>query len=169
MPYERFRAVLWKWGGCLMLHGVFRLEVLRQTQLLRSYPASDIVLLAELALRGELHEVEEPLFYFRDHAQRPYRRCISDAEVAAWLDPHMVGRPQLRHVSMFVNYLRTIRRVPLPLGQKLRCWSLMAKWFVVRFPTIQDEIRGSIAGPVRRAVRRRTAPSSRVRSNTRAA
>jgi glycosyltransferase involved in cell wall biosynthesis len=167
-PSARFRAMLWNWGLCHMLCGVIRLAVLRATQLHGAYPASDAVLLAELALRGEFCAVDEPLFLWRDHAQRATRACNSDAELAAWFAPANAGRMHFRHLTLFVNYLRTIGRVALPLDEKLRCWGIMARWFVLQFPTIQDEVRGNIARPVRRAVRRSAAPSQPSDSTPRA-
>jgi glycosyltransferase involved in cell wall biosynthesis len=167
VPSERFKTVLWHWGYGLILFAVFRLAALRQTQLHGAYPASDLVLLAEIALRGPLCAVDEPLFLWRDHARRPTRVCTSDEELAVWYAPDNAGRRQFRHLQLFANYLRTIARVPLGLDQKLRCWGSMARWFLVRFPTIQDEIRGNLAGPVRRAWRRWT-PGSRSDSTPRA-
>jgi glycosyltransferase involved in cell wall biosynthesis len=164
-PSERFKTVLWQWGYGLIVFAVFRLAALRQTQLHGTYPASDLVLLAEIALRGPLCAVDEPLFLWRDHARRPTRVCRSDEELAAWYAPENAGRRQFRHLQLFANYLRTIGRVPLPWDQKLRCWGLMATWFLVRFPTIQDEIRGNVAGSVRRALRRST-PGSRSPDST---
>jgi glycosyltransferase involved in cell wall biosynthesis len=154
-PAERFRDMLWNWGCAQMLLGVMRLEVLRATTGMGAYPASDIVLLGELALRGEVREVDEPLFFWRNHAERPDRVCNSDAELDAWYAPENAGRPQLRHLRLFAHYLRAIARVPLSPDQRLRCLGSMAKWFLVKFPTIQNEVRGAIARPVRAAVRRR--------------
>ena len=115
MPSARFRDLVWNWGACLILFGVCRLEGLRRTQLHGPYPASDVVLLAELALRGELREIDEPLFFWRDHPQRPSRVCTTDAELAVCYAPENAGRMQFRHLTLLANYLRTITRVPLPL------------------------------------------------------
>ena len=169
VPSARFRDLVWNWGACLMLFGVLRLDVLRRTQLHGAYPASDVVLLAELALRGELHEIDEPLFLWRDHPGRPTRVCTSDAELAAMYAPENAGRPQFRHLTLFAHYLRTIARVPLPPEQRLRCAGVMAHWFVRKLPTIQDEVRGNIAGPLRRALRHWSSPSGGSDSQPRAA
>jgi glycosyltransferase involved in cell wall biosynthesis len=168
-PSARFREMVWNWGLCHMLFGVIRLDALRTAQPYGPYPASDAVLLAELALRGEFCAVDEPLFLWREHAQRATRACNSDAELAAWYAPANAGRMHFRHLTLFANYLRTIARVALPLDERLRCWGIMVRWFVLQFPTIQDEVRGNIAGPVRRALRRRAAPSQPSDSTRRAA
>src|SRR5690606_40493894 len=47
---------------------LFRSEVLHRTHLVRPYVSSDLTLIAELALRGQFHEVPEPLFLRRVHA-----------------------------------------------------------------------------------------------------
>jgi glycosyltransferase involved in cell wall biosynthesis len=159
-PVARFAQLLWHADGCHILFGVMRRAVLRTTRGMGAYPASDMVLLAELGLRGAMHLVDAPLFLWREHAQRATTVATTDAELAAWYAPELTGRTQFRHLTLFANYLRAIARAPLSPLQKLRCAGLMAHWFAVRLPTIQDEVRGNIAGPVRRALRRRAAPSA---------
>ncbi len=169
VPAARFREIVWNWGCGLMQYGVVRLAVLRQTQLHGAYPASDAVLIAELALRGPFRQLDEPLFFWRNHPDRPTHVCTSDAELATWFAPENAGRAQFRHLKLFVSYLRTIGRVPLPVGQKLRCAGVMAHWFAVKLPIIQDEVRGNIARPVRRALARWSWSSRRPGSPSRAA
>jgi glycosyltransferase involved in cell wall biosynthesis len=163
-PAARFTSVLWNWGRAQMLFGVMRLDVLRRTQLHGPYPASDTVLLAELALRGELHLANEPLYFLRVHSEQPTAVCTSDAELAAWFAPANAGRIQLRHWTLFTHYLGTIARVPLPLGERMRCVGAMARWLALKFPTLQDEVRGAVAGSVRRSLGRSARPDARSRA-----
>lgn len=167
-PAARFSSLLWNWGRAQMISGVVRLDALRQTQLHGPYPAADVVLLAELALRGELHVVDEPLFFLRVHGQRPTQVCTSDAELAAWFAPANAGRVHLRHWTLFRHYLRTIARVPLPLGERMRCLGAMARWLALKFPAMQDEVRGAVAGSVRQVLGR-PAPPTRSDARSRAA
>ena len=124
-PYERFRDVLTNLTLCHMLFGVIRLDVLHRTRLIGGYPTSDKILLAELALRGVFHEIDDSLFYRRDHPARPARASRSAAELAAWFDPSNAGTMQFLRWTRFVNHLRAIARVPIPLDQKLRCTSFL--------------------------------------------
>ena len=58
-----------------------------------------------------------------------------------------------------MNYLRTIARVAAAARpEELRCWGIM-RAVRLPFPTIQDESARKLAGPVRRALRRRAAQS----------
>ena len=68
---------------------------LRRTGLIRPYPASDLVLLAELALRGELREVPERLFERRIHSESATKGERDAEEIAAWFDPSERSRSRV--------------------------------------------------------------------------
>jgi hypothetical protein len=104
-----------------MQFGVIRLDVLRQTGLHGAYPTSDRVLLGELALHGRFHEVDEPLFFRRDHGGRAARASRSPAELAAWFDSTRSEAYRSLRWTRFVNHLRTIARTPMSVEQKVRC------------------------------------------------
>jgi len=120
-PGERFHSVMRYLTLTHMLFGVMRLEVLRRTRLHGRYPTADMTLVAELALRGELFEVAEPLFFRREHPGQPHRVHRTAAEFANWLDPG--GNRPIRFVwwTQLVDHLRTIAQAPISLDQKLRC------------------------------------------------
>lgn len=152
-PYERFKDVLRNLGLCNMQVGVIRHGVLRQTRPHGAYPGSDYVLLAELALRGPLHEVDEPLFFRRDHPERPARVYRSSADLAVWFDPANAGRIQPIRWITLIDYLRAIARVPMPAGQRLRCAYLMAKWCRWNSQQLRHELAQAVAGVARRRLR----------------
>jgi glycosyltransferase involved in cell wall biosynthesis len=147
-PHERFRAVVRNSGYCHLLFGVIRRDVLARTQLYGPYPASDVMLIAELALRGELHEVGERLFYWRDHRGRPQRIYPSDAELAVFFDPRNAGTVPARHWTFLVHYLRTLVRVPLPFGERLRCASVVCRWALHHGPRISVDLARRLAAGV---------------------
>lgn len=158
MPSERFADVLKNLALCHMQLGVIRHDILRATQL-GAYLASDYVLLAELALRGQFHEVDELLFFRRDHPERPARVYPSDADLAVWFDPANAGRIPTRHWTLLAHYLRTIARVPIPVSQKLRCLYLMARWSRWNSHLLrQDVVQG--AALLRRRILRPSMPRS---------
>ncbi|MGH7787061.1 MAG: glycosyltransferase family 2 protein, partial [Candidatus Binatia bacterium] len=135
-PHRRFHAVVRNSGYCHMQFGVMRRAILQQTQLIGPYPASDTILLAELALRGQLHEVGEPLLYWRDHAGSSQRRSGSDEALAAFFDPRNAGTIRLRHARLLAGYLRTLARVPLPGAERLRCAAVIGAWTAYRLPLL---------------------------------
>jgi glycosyltransferase involved in cell wall biosynthesis len=62
---SRFNIVLWKLGYGYPIHGLTRSSVLRKTQMFRSIPAPDTILLLEMSVIGCFARLEEPLFCFR--------------------------------------------------------------------------------------------------------
>ncbi len=63
---KRFRKILWN-NSAASIYGLMRSSVLRETGLFRNTIGSDNLLLAELSLRGEIHQL--PLFLFKKKIQ----------------------------------------------------------------------------------------------------
>lgn len=68
-PSERFEFSLKRWGLCNLLYGVARTDVLLDTRLLQDYPGSDLVLQADLAIRGRIRQVKGEYLYRRIHSR----------------------------------------------------------------------------------------------------
>jgi hypothetical protein len=66
-PETRFREVLWCMGWSLPLSGVIRKKALLRTSRYGKYSGADKALLAELALQGRFHEVDQELSARRIH------------------------------------------------------------------------------------------------------
>ena len=93
-----------------------------------NYTGSDCVFLCELALYGPFYEIAEPLFFKRYHPGNAYldwRSCIS------WFNPAWKGRISFPHWRQFFDFITTIRRVPLPLTERLRCYGTLAHWLIL--------------------------------------
>jgi len=122
--HDRFRFG----GECNAIFGLLRASALRATARIGAYPASDTVLLGELALRGGFHEVQEPLFLRRDHADTSVRRHEAFDARAVWFDPRNGGRVQLPRWRWLVEHLAAVRRAPIGAAVRARCLVQVAKW-----------------------------------------
>ena len=119
--HDRFRD-----GGLVNVqYGVIRTAVLRSTPGLASYPGSDYVLMAELALRGEFLEVPDRLFLRRDHPRMTVRAMPSIRERGAYLDPGRQGPNRHPYLRMASGYLAAVRRVPMKPGERIACTALV--------------------------------------------
>lgn len=109
--------------------GVIRSSALRRTRLYERMIAADFVLLAELAMLGEFHELPEVLFQRRLHETISTRANRNEDALIRWWDPsqrhyrHLLP-PMLRLGPVF---LRSIRRLPLRPAERLRCGAV-ALW-----------------------------------------
>jgi glycosyltransferase involved in cell wall biosynthesis len=129
MPDRRFRQILFREAkGCNAIFGVMRADVLAKTKLIDRYAASDQILLAELALRGKVHQIAECLFFRRDHPRASMRVHPSVRSSVAWFDPKKTGQFQLPHWRWLGEYADAIRRVPLAFAVRLKCYCFLGIW-----------------------------------------
>jgi len=103
-----------------IVFGLMRTEVLRRTGLIGRFIAADLVLVAEMCLRGQVWQVPEFLFRQRLHARDSWRAKLSKRGEAAWFDPANQRRAVLFPLGrLFVEYCRAIARTDLPWGRRV--------------------------------------------------
>jgi glycosyltransferase involved in cell wall biosynthesis len=123
---DRFYQLFLRLSLSNAMFGLIRSDLLRKTSLLGNYIASDIVLLAELTLYGQFFELPEYLFFRRIHPQA----ASSDPSVKRQqehYDPRTVGNISLTSWRHLVEHLRSIRRAPLNLVEKLHLMLIVLK------------------------------------------
>jgi glycosyltransferase involved in cell wall biosynthesis len=124
-PHERFRDLARKDHNCEATYGLIRADILHKTHLQKNYTDSDRALLCELSLYGQFFEIQEPLFYKRYHPKNMY---VNMRARMAWFDPALKGKIVFPFWMQFFDYLTIIKRVPLPLQEKIRCYAIMIRW-----------------------------------------
>lgn len=97
--------------------GLIRRDVLMQTQLDRLYRDGDMVLMAELALRGGYRLVPDVLLY-RRMGKESATRFLSEQERALFLDPDRRSC-SLDSWRRHADYFTSVLRAPLSFKEKL--------------------------------------------------
>jgi glycosyltransferase involved in cell wall biosynthesis len=121
-PVRRFQALL---RGMLGLEistytfGLMRSEILRRTPLLGSYPGSDKVLLAELALGGPFRQIPEVLWSCRIHPTHVGGGTAADVQRA--MRPGRRARVGAMRSGQLAGYVAAIGRAPPGVGAKAAC------------------------------------------------
>jgi glycosyltransferase involved in cell wall biosynthesis len=113
--------------------GVIRTAVVRELDLSRPCLAFDKVVLAELALRGRLRVVDDPLQLHREHASRSMR--VHGHRAAARLatfDPARANRIPLPLLWQALETYKGLRRAPLPAATRRRCAAMIPVWVASR-------------------------------------
>jgi glycosyltransferase involved in cell wall biosynthesis len=124
--------------------GVLRHDALVHTSLIGPYPASDMVLLLQLALMGKIYEIPEQLFFCREHAGRSCRRNRTYADLATWHNPSRKIRWQLPRWRLAFEFFRCISHARLGLRQSISCYISILKWCRWHYrPFIRDLINVS--------------------------
>jgi glycosyltransferase involved in cell wall biosynthesis len=126
-PHERFFDLIRFNHSCNIVFGVTRASALGMTSLIGPYPASDRVLLAQLALIGQLYEIPDILFYRRDHPQTTWRVWGDKLERVAWYDSTKAGRMVFPYWRLCFEYFMSINRVQLGWSDRLLCYIQWAR------------------------------------------
>lgn len=128
--------------SCVIVFGLVRTAVLRDTELLGPYTSSDRVLVADLALRGRVFVIPEPLFQNRRHAGQSVWAFPTRRSRRLWFDPTLEDRRSFPLWRVLREFLRVVRRAPIGLVRKARCAAHMLGW--LRDPhrkMLLDELR----------------------------
>jgi glycosyltransferase involved in cell wall biosynthesis len=126
-PSRRLHEYLHKVRLTNAIYGLVRKDVLLATGGLGTYVSSDVVLLAELAVRGSFHELQDEFFHRRIHDQA-YASHKTWSQKAAWFNPKNAGKLVLPTWIHLGEYLASLRRCPMPFAEKLRCYVVFARW-----------------------------------------
>lgn len=121
------------------IFGLMRTDILRQTPLIGSYVGSDLVLLAELALHGPFKEIQEVLFFHREHPQRSTYEHQNMEERTAWFDSKKTGRFVFPHWRRLWGHFLSVSKSNQSMPLKFRlCYDLLrvANW--QRYALMQD-------------------------------
>jgi glycosyltransferase involved in cell wall biosynthesis len=113
--------------------GVMRTAVVRELDLGRPCLAWDKVLLAELALRGRLRVLDDPLLLHREHPNRSMRvHGHRAASRLASFDPARANRVPLPLLWQALASYQGLRRAPLPAATRWRCAAMIPVWVASR-------------------------------------
>ena len=93
------------------------------------FVGSDRTMLAELGLMGRLHRVPRTLFQVREHRTRS-SKAVPPHLRGEWFNPALKGSVALEHWRYFLEYNRSVWKVPLPASERLACTRALAYWLV---------------------------------------
>ena len=136
-PHLRLARLLLNIREYNAIYGLMRSKVVRETRLLGSFPASDKVHLAELAMLGELWEIREPLINIRVHAGRSTRANRTPDALRAWWNPSEAKKAAVVPVKARTDLeiVRSTLRLRLPWFDRILCFVValaVPSWFRLR-------------------------------------
>jgi glycosyltransferase involved in cell wall biosynthesis len=143
-PVVRARDLLLKGHEGYPFSGLIRLDALRKLPPRGSYAHSDRVLLLQLGLLGRFYEVPEHLSICTRHTGQAnwtmperYRvrgfrltQCCDTLPAPGWWDPARARKLAFPEWNAAKEFTRSVARSPLSGGQRLRCYSAIARWAV---------------------------------------
>lgn len=157
----RFRDLTEPDHMCFAFFGVARRAVLADTKLLASFDSADNLTIVELALRGRIRVLDEPLFLHREHPNRVIRQVPSARSRYLVFDPAWQGRVPFPIVNIGRQFALAVLRAPISTRDKVRCLAELRGWLRVNWLRIlRTCARGGLeyARLAAGAVRRRALP-----------
>lgn len=126
-PEKRFGDLILVDHWALESFALMRSDVLKKTSLIGSYVGSDRVLLAHLSLLGRFHEIDEYLFFSRDHQERSIKKIPLHLR-AEWFDSTKNGKISLTHWKLFIEYWKCLNCVTLSIYARMCCYMYIIFW-----------------------------------------
>lgn len=144
------RIQKFRWGACHPVFGLIRTEALRQTDVIGAYPSSDVVLLFQLLLLGQFHEVPEVLFYRRTHPASSVRANPDMKSRMRWFAPGQSGTLYLPNWHRVYKFIQAVNRTPMSNRERAKCYRALTqrylfhpKWMVKDIALAAQEFVGA--------------------------
>lgn len=142
-PQDRFANLILVRHGAFAIFGLIKASVLRKTPLIGPYVGSDTNLLAELGLLGRFYEIPEYLLFIRSHPERSVERGPHDR--LYWFDPSRAGQITFVCWRRFLEYMKSIHRVPLNWSEQRDCYCHMLRWLGMHWRKLGGDLKVATA------------------------
>ena len=131
--YIRFKSLILEPDHIVsQASGLMRREQVGKTVMHGSYPCSDEVFLAHLALFGDFYEIPEFLFLYRLHPRQSTKGVLaSERARVRFFDTSLEGKVVLIKWLYFKNCIYAINHSPISFYQKIRGYLYMVRWLLV--------------------------------------
>jgi glycosyltransferase involved in cell wall biosynthesis len=146
---DRFWQAIQRTRLVNVLQGVMRTDVLRRTGRLGPYVGSDVVLVAELALYGEFHELRDHLFSRRFH-DTAFSSLTTAQSRQEFVDPQQKGRISFYTWRHHLEYQAAVWRSPLSFPEKVRLTGSLLHLSVSNRHHLLGELSDALAVKLRR-------------------
>jgi glycosyltransferase involved in cell wall biosynthesis len=128
-PAERFAAIILKMHTCVDFFGMIRREAMQNSLLHQAFRGSDRAFLAQMALRGRLLQLEEPLVQMRQHPEQ-YSQIQNVREQVTWMDPIRAGERELSILKIYRVYRRLIETEALSEAERQTCRRVLRRLWI---------------------------------------
>jgi glycosyltransferase involved in cell wall biosynthesis len=119
-------------GLWIPVYGLVRKALLQQTPLIGPYISSDTVLLEELLMLGRFVEIDDELFFKRDHEGRSMRASLPYDKRITWFTGKRSSRFLFPSWRLLWERMRAIARVQMPPREKLSCLAETLSFYLRR-------------------------------------
>ena len=118
-----YRLLIQDKGSWTRIFGLIRSNILKDTPLIDTYIGSDLTLLGELSLRGKVRDIEDVLFWRREHGNTSTTGEFATRRKRwVWFDSSKNPKISMPEWRLNFEMLKSITRQRIALGSKLNCY-----------------------------------------------
>jgi glycosyltransferase involved in cell wall biosynthesis len=133
----RFAALVLRNHPCADIFSLFRRTALDGSLLHATFHGADRALLAQMALRGRMLQLKEPLFQMREHPARYTRMVASAKERRKWHDATGARVSTLPALRLYREYVHMVRTEALDEAERRRCYAVLARWWLANWNCVR--------------------------------
>lgn len=128
-PEARFKNFVLMNHSGNFCYGLMRKRIVEKTSLMGSYPSSDEVFLAEMAMCGKHHTIPERLFYRRYHQEQSTKGALKNFQQrVVWNDTSLQGKIVLARWLRLLGYIKAIENASLKFFERIKCYGVLFRW-----------------------------------------
>jgi glycosyltransferase involved in cell wall biosynthesis len=128
-PSERLAAMILPSHTCIDFFGLIRREAMLGSLLHQAFSGADKAFLAQMALRGRLLQLPEPLVQIREHPNRYTRQTKSARAKLAWHDSSREGRADLPTWTLYRTYRQLVATEDLSASDRAECRRVLRRFW----------------------------------------
>jgi len=145
-PSDRFAALVLPSHSCVDFFGVIRRAAMEESSLHGTFHGADRVFLAQMAIRGRLLQLADPLIEMREHPGRYTRVHQSSRSRAAWHDASARAKGSFPAWRLFREYAGLVQREDMSQRERRRCTLVLGRWWFVNWNALR--VAAELADPL---------------------
>ena len=139
-PLKRFQDICVERHDCILVFGIYRTDMLRQSPMIKDYVGSDRVLLGHMALLGKIVESPKFLFSRRQHVETSTFIDQHQGRLQ-WFNPDLGGKLYMPNWRLFFEFLKLAGYSGGSLGQRIGIFIIALKHGVRRRKKLGEDFR----------------------------
>lgn len=127
---ERFMIMILRSHTCVDFFGLIRRSAMQNSLLHQSFSGADKAFLAQMALRGRMLQINEPLLQMREHDARYTRSTKTSTSKLAWHDTSLDGKRDIPVLKLFRTYKALVDQEVLSNEERRTCQRALRKFWL---------------------------------------
>ncbi|MFO1037119.1 MAG: glycosyltransferase family A protein [Geminicoccaceae bacterium] len=136
-PSERLAAMILRSHSVVDFFGMVRRRAMQGSLLHASFHGADRAFLAQMALRGRLLQLPEPLVQMREHPGRYTRQQKTAKARLSWHDARRSRERNLPTLTLYREYAKLVAAEPLDPAERAACRHVLRRWWFSNWNSIR--------------------------------